>query len=83
MFYFETRCFSSITVRHDERKFVENFSTVKKLVGAVSRTSAQFTNKVRKRTRELGSTQLSELRLGKFSAISQRFYEVKSIYLFS
>ena len=59
MLYFETRCFSSITVRHD---------------GTVSRTSAQ----VRKRTRELGSTQLSELRLGEFSIRSRRFYEIKS-----
>ena len=77
MFYFETRCFSSITVRHDGGKFVENFSTIKKSLGAISRTSAQFTNKVRKRTGELGSTQLSELRLGEFNIRSRRFYEMK------
>ena len=77
MFYFETRCFSSITVRHDGGKFVENFSTIKKSLGAVSRTSAQFTNEVRKRTGELGSTQLSELRLGEFSIRSRRFYKIK------
>ena len=63
MLYFETRCFSSITVRYD---------------GIVSITSAQFTNEVRKRTGELGSTQLSELRLGEFSIRSRRFYEIKS-----
>ena len=77
MFYFETRCFSSITVRHDGGKFVENFSTIKKSLGAISRTSAQFTNKVRKRTGELGSTQLNELRLGEFNIRSRRFYEIK------
>ena len=77
MFCFETRCFSSITLRHDGGKFVENFSTIKKLLRAVSRTSAQFTNKVRKRTGELGSTQLSELRLVEFSIRSRRFYEIK------
>ena len=77
MFYFETRCFSSMTVRHDGEKFVENFSTIKKSLGAVSRTIAQFTNELRKRTGELGYTQLSELRLGEFSIRSQRFYEIK------
>ena len=34
-------------------------------------------NEVRKRTGELGSTQLSELRLGEFSIRSRRFYEIK------
>ena len=34
-------------------------------------------NEVRKRTGELGSTQLSELRLGEFSIRSWRFYEIK------
>ena len=78
MFYFETRCFSSITVRHDGGKFFENFSTIMKSLGAVTRTSAQFTNEVRKRTGELRPTQLSELRLGEFSIRSWRFYEIKS-----
>ena len=77
MFYFETRCFSSITVRYDGGKFVENFSTMKNSLGAVSRTSAQLTNQVRRRTAGLGLTQLSELRLGEFSIRSQRFYEIK------
>ena len=77
MFYFETRYFSSITVRHDGGKFLENFSTIKKLVGAVSRTSAQFTNEVRNWTGKLGSTQLSELMLEEFSIRSRRFYEIK------
>ena len=40
MFYFETRCFSSNTVKHDEAEFAENFSTIKQSLGAVSRTSA-------------------------------------------
>ena len=40
MFYLETRCFSIIAVRHDGGKFVENISTIKKSLGAVSRTSA-------------------------------------------
>ena len=71
MFYFETRCFSSVTVRRDGGKFVENFSTIKKLLGAFSKTS------VRQRTGELGSTQLSELRLGEFSIRSRRFYEIE------
>ena len=74
MFYFETRCFSSITVRHNAGQFVENVSTIKKKLGAVSCTLAQFTNKVRKK---LGSTQLSELRLGELSIRSGRFYEIK------
>ena len=74
MFYFETRCFSSITVRHNAGQFVENVSTIKKQLGAVSCTLAQFTNKVRKK---LGSTQLSELRLGELSIRSGRFYEIK------
>ena len=77
MFYFETRCFSSMTVRHDGEKFVENFSTIKKSLGAVSRTIVQFTNELRKRTGELGYTQLSVLRLGEFIIRSQRFYEIK------
>ena len=34
-------------------------------------------NEVRKRTGELGSTQLSELRLGESSIRSRRFYEIK------
>ena len=65
------RCFSSVTVRRDGGKFVENFSTIKKLLGAFSKTS------VRQRTGELGSTQLSELRLGEFSIRSRRFYEIE------
>ena len=40
MFYLEMRYFSSITVRHDGGKFVENFSTIKKSLGTVSRASA-------------------------------------------
>ena len=39
MFYFEARGFSSITVRRDGGKFVEQFSRIKKSLGAVSRTS--------------------------------------------
>ena len=81
MFYFETRYFSSITVRHDGGKFVEKFPTITKSQGAVSRISAQFTKEVTKRTWELGSTQLNELRLQEFSIRSQRFYETKSSIL--
>ena len=65
------------TVRHDGGKFVENFSTIKKSLGAVSRTSALLTNKVRKRTGELDSPQLSELRLGEFSISSRKFHEIE------
>ena len=41
MFYFETRCFSSITVRRDRGKFVENLSIIKKSLGAFSKTSVR------------------------------------------
>ena len=81
MFYFETRYFSSITVGHDGVKFVGNFSTIKKSLGAVSRTFAQFTNEVRKWTGELGSTELSELRLGEFSIRLRRFCEIKLLFI--
>ena len=79
MFYFERRCFSSITFRHDGGKFVKNLSTIKKQVGAVGRTTAQFTNKVRTRTGEVDSTQLSDLKLREFTIRSRGFYEIKSI----
>ena len=60
-----------------EENLLKTFLTIKKLLGAVSRTSAQFTNEVRKRTRELGSTHLGKLGLGEFSIRSRNFYEIK------
>ena len=75
MFYFEMRFFSGNAVIYDGRKFVENLSTFKKKLETVSRISFQFINEFRRTTGEVGSTQLSQLRLGEFSFI--RFYEIK------
>ena len=75
MFYFEMRFFSGNAVIHDGRKFVENLSKIKKKLQTVSRISVQFINEFRRRTGNVGFTQLSQLRLGEFSFI--RFYEIK------